>query len=63
MISPPAPWMRSRRRLATEVLPALRAVAYRGRPATPVCHRRVSATTVPQKRCDAVTHTSPGEGV
>ena len=44
MISPPEPWMRSRGRLATDVLPARRAVAHRGRPATPVCHRRVSAT-------------------
>jgi len=63
MIAPPRPWMRSRGRLATAVLPALRAVAQRGRPAKPVCHRRVSATTVPPKRGDAVTHTSPGAGV
>ncbi len=50
MTSPPESWMRSRGRLAQDVLPALRAVAHRGRPATPVCHRRVSGITVPQKR-------------
>ena len=50
MISLPGPGMRSRPRLAQDVLPGLLALAHRRRPAKPVCRRRVSVTTVTQKR-------------